>query len=595
MIGWLHPWALAAMAAALVPLLLHLVTRRNPPVVVFPAVRYLVAATREHQRRLRLRHWLLLLIRTLLIIALVFAAAGPSVPYRGSGTAHGPTALVLVVDNSLSSGAVAGGTAVLTTLLRAAHQVLDHATPEDRLWLLTADGVPRSGDRVVLSAVLDSLQPSDRRLDLGEAVASAAGLLAGDERPGAIVVVSDLQASALSPAKVSVPVLVIRPTEAPPANTGIVQVEPGPLPWTGETGHLRLLLSGDSGAPRPVSAAVGSRSPRQLLATPGVATEVVLPAGIPGWSVIAVRLDPDELRADDSRDVVVRVARPARVSCATDQTYLTVACAALAGGGRIASGHEVNLGGLGPGASVVPPPADPALLGALNRALDARGVGWRFGILSGVETLTDSGQWVGRTAVSRRYSLVPTGSGRTGVLATAGHAPWMVRGNGVVLVGSRFDPAWTHLPLEAGFVPLVDALANRLARSPLWLLDGAPGQSILLPDPTTRVVQGRSSWPIEGGAAFRPPTLGVYFLLAGSDTIGALAANPDPRESRLTRATDSELHDVWPTATLAAPDRAGSLAFAGAARTDLRGPLLWLAFCCAMVEVGLASIRRSTA
>ena len=74
---FLHPWLLAGLLAAGVPLLLHLVQRREPPTVVFPAVRYLLDATREHQRRLRIRHWLLLLLRTLLIVALVLAAAGP--------------------------------------------------------------------------------------------------------------------------------------------------------------------------------------------------------------------------------------------------------------------------------------------------------------------------------------------------------------------------------------------------------------------------------------------------------------------------------------------------------------------------------------
>src|SRR6185436_18087720 len=103
MIGLLHPWALVGLAAAAIPVLLHLLARREPPTVVFPAVRYLITTTREHQRRLKLQHLLLLLLRTLLIVALVLAAAGPTLP--GSGVAgHAPSALVLVVDNSPSSG-----------------------------------------------------------------------------------------------------------------------------------------------------------------------------------------------------------------------------------------------------------------------------------------------------------------------------------------------------------------------------------------------------------------------------------------------------------------------------------------------------------
>ena len=77
MIGFLHPWLLVGLAAAGIPIVLHLLERREPPTVVFPAVRYLIAATERHQRRLRLQNWLLLLLRTLLIVFLVLAAAGP--------------------------------------------------------------------------------------------------------------------------------------------------------------------------------------------------------------------------------------------------------------------------------------------------------------------------------------------------------------------------------------------------------------------------------------------------------------------------------------------------------------------------------------
>ena len=77
--GFLAPWVLAALPLALVPVILHLIQRRDPPTVEFPAVRYLVQVTEEHQRRLRLRHLLLLIVRTLLIILLIVLLAG-SVP-----------------------------------------------------------------------------------------------------------------------------------------------------------------------------------------------------------------------------------------------------------------------------------------------------------------------------------------------------------------------------------------------------------------------------------------------------------------------------------------------------------------------------------
>jgi Aerotolerance regulator N-terminal len=163
MIGFLHPWVLAGLAAAAIPVLLHLLARREPPTVVFPAVRYLLTTTREHQRRLKLQNLLLLLLRTVLIVLLVLAAAAPTLPLSGV-PGHAPSALVLVVDNSPSSGAVSGGAPQLRQLLAAARQVLARATPEDVLWLIGADGIPRRGDRGALSDLISNLKiPPQRR------------------------------------------------------------------------------------------------------------------------------------------------------------------------------------------------------------------------------------------------------------------------------------------------------------------------------------------------------------------------------------------------------------------------------------------------
>jgi hypothetical protein len=105
MISFTLPWALLGLTAAGIPLFLHLVRRQEPHEVVFPAVRYLEDTTRDHHRRLQLRNLLLLFLRTLLIIALVLAAAGATINRGGLGS-HAPSALALVVDNSASSAAV---------------------------------------------------------------------------------------------------------------------------------------------------------------------------------------------------------------------------------------------------------------------------------------------------------------------------------------------------------------------------------------------------------------------------------------------------------------------------------------------------------
>ena len=137
--GFLQPLALLGLAAASIPLILHFWRQRLPPLVNFPAVRYLTETTRQHSRTLKLHHLLLLILRTLLIVAVVMAAARPVVQRRVPGMSglHPPTAIVLLLDNSLSAQTVRGGVPAIETFRRLAGGLFD-----DPLVLLIVQELP---------------------------------------------------------------------------------------------------------------------------------------------------------------------------------------------------------------------------------------------------------------------------------------------------------------------------------------------------------------------------------------------------------------------------------------------------------------------
>lgn len=581
--AFLHPWLLLGLAAAAIPILLHLRQQQEPPTVRFPAVRYLLDATRQHERRLRLRHWLLLALRTLLVIALVLAAAGPSLPVGGVAT-HPPTALALVLDNSLSSGAVAGGTLRLDRLREGAREILATATPSDAVWLITADGVPRRGSPSELRAIIDTLSPSPRRLDLGAAVTVAGEIVENDERSGGVVVVTDLQESAVTPAEVRVPVMVVTDEQASISDLGIATLDVGAQPWGLDGARLSVEATGDPGRRAPVRIQVGTRPPRDALLGVGAPASFVLSPLRPGWYEVRAELEADELRGDDVRSAGVRVAPVAAARWEEAGRYASAALETLRENGRVGRGSEVTVGALGPSASIVTPPVEAARLGALNRALEQRGVAWRFGVEITTAATTDSGAWLGRVDVVRRHRLVPTGSGTVGVLATVGGEPWVVRSGNVVLIGSRLDPEWTGLPYSAAFVPFVDALVNRVARGEIAAVTGNVGAPAFLPDAVTEVVKGAARWRVEGGSGFVASELGVHWLVNGTDTIGALNIGADPRESLLAPAGPSVVEELW-GARVTGTEGAGSAAFALAARSDLRGLLLWVALVAGILEL----------
>src|SRR5258708_40014661 len=72
---FLTPWAAVAtlVGAASIPVIIHLLNRRRFRVVHWAAMRFLLAAQKRTTRKLRIEQWLLLAIRTLMIILLILA------------------------------------------------------------------------------------------------------------------------------------------------------------------------------------------------------------------------------------------------------------------------------------------------------------------------------------------------------------------------------------------------------------------------------------------------------------------------------------------------------------------------------------------
>ena len=103
---WISPSMLGWLAAASLPWWLHRWRIRRPPEVPWAAMRLLRAALDDRTRHLRLQQWLLLILRTSILLLVALAAAQP-VWQQSPGTAvrSGRTHHVLLVDQSYSMAA----------------------------------------------------------------------------------------------------------------------------------------------------------------------------------------------------------------------------------------------------------------------------------------------------------------------------------------------------------------------------------------------------------------------------------------------------------------------------------------------------------
>lgn len=205
------PAALWALPAAALPLAIHLLSRRSARRQTFSDLTLLASIDARSRPRSRLRELLLLAARTLLILALVLAAAGPVA--RGSSSAAGGEGLdlVLLLDASYSMRARDAGRARFDAARDAGKRLLKRLAPADRVALGVFDeklAAPLAWTSPAAAAdALGRAAPGLRGTDAGAALTAARDLLARSPkgRRRAVVVLGDgaahmLRGAAPSPA-----------------------------------------------------------------------------------------------------------------------------------------------------------------------------------------------------------------------------------------------------------------------------------------------------------------------------------------------------------------------------------------------------------
>jgi hypothetical protein len=189
-LNFLNPLFLFGLTAAAIPILIHLFTRRRPRELPFPSLAFLSEVHQSEIRRLKLKQWLLLLLRALAVACLALAMSRPALKGgAGGGQAAGPgpgaaSTLVALVDVSGSMGApAADGRPLAAGARRVVDDLLSTMGPGDELLLVPYDRVPRPvserplGDAGRLRAASQALQPSAASTDHAAALALAARAL----------------------------------------------------------------------------------------------------------------------------------------------------------------------------------------------------------------------------------------------------------------------------------------------------------------------------------------------------------------------------------------------------------------------------------
>ena len=174
----MHAILIAGAALVGLPILLHLIMKQEPKRLTFPAFRFLTQKLKTNQRKLRLRHFILLALRMLLIALFCLALYQPTLlSERLNLSGEQPVAVVMVVDTSPSMGYTANDKTRFEEARRRMLELLDTLPDKSPIAIVETDDLtarwvdksearkqiekldkPRGGSQPVTSAIAVAYQ-----------------------------------------------------------------------------------------------------------------------------------------------------------------------------------------------------------------------------------------------------------------------------------------------------------------------------------------------------------------------------------------------------------------------------------------------------
>jgi hypothetical protein len=337
-LSFVEPLLLLGLAAAALPLVLHLLSSVRAQETPFPTLRFLRVSMEKTARRRRIQHWLLMLLRALVLGLLALAVAQPISEAAGGWIDARRSAAVVVLDNSYSMAAGAGQSRF--DRARAMARDILSTEPEPALaGLMTTSGghVSRglSADLDTLRRLLEQTPISYEPDALSSRVSEAIDLLIREPSAArkAVYVLTDLQRSSLdkliqlrqSAEAGNVHVLIVDTSRGQVDNVGITALDVRGHRVAGAQAELSVTVTNSSPTARTARLEVRLQDQRQgpgrvvnlaPAGSDGSVAAITFPITVPaagtlvGRAVLDVR---DQLPQDNTRSFAIEAVEPARV------------------------------------------------------------------------------------------------------------------------------------------------------------------------------------------------------------------------------------------------------------------------------------------
>jgi hypothetical protein len=322
--GLFAPWFLAGLAGLALPLYLHLLKRQTTQPKPVSSLMFFESRTQASTRHRRLRYFLLLSLRLLVLLLLIVAFANPFVN-RNPATLSSDRLVLLVIDNSFSMRAgtrLADAKEAAMTVLAGKGAARAQVAAFGSQWRLMTQPIE---DQAALRAAVQAIQPGDGHGNFGELSRAVRAMAESVHTPIELHVFSDMQRGDLAatfsdmalPANVTLATHAVV-TKAQPNWTVESVNAPGQV-WGKDAKpvHVQAVIAGYGTPPakRTVSLVVnGKTTAAKTVAVPanGRATVDFPVLEVPyGFSRCEVKIDDaDGFPADDLRRFAVQRSDP---------------------------------------------------------------------------------------------------------------------------------------------------------------------------------------------------------------------------------------------------------------------------------------------
>lgn len=322
----LNPALIWLLPLAGIPFLIHWLSRRFPKRFLFSSIEDIRRTIAGRSRLFRWRHLLMLLLRTLALLALLGTFLKPVMASRSAAANKQGRRVLLLVDHSLSMTHADGGITALSRAKGEARRLLDSLDPADRFNVIRVDASPAAAFlelstlRDAAMGFLDEALPPLGAADFHAANQLAAELVRDGKGPLDVYYFSDFQRgnwadvsfSALPP---DARLFFVSATgDKQRGNRAVTDIKlaEGAVIAGGEI-ELAIRIANHSAAPWSGKVEAGfdpaHLREREVSLAPWSEADAPLVVPVPsgGLLKLTVTLPPDDLPADDTRNLVVQV------------------------------------------------------------------------------------------------------------------------------------------------------------------------------------------------------------------------------------------------------------------------------------------------